>query len=166
MRAAQSQGGAMPAEGRFRFAPVRHIKVGMIRGLLTRIATGARRLAGNIEEGGRQALGRRGERDAERYLKRRGYRILARNFRAAGAEIDLVAAEGGTLVFVEVKARRGLSTGTPQEAVDDRKQRRIRRAAEIYVARARAHDCPVRFDVVAIRMDGERAQIELLKDAF
>jgi putative endonuclease len=166
MRAAQSQGRAMPAEGRFRFAPVRHIKVGMIRGLLTRIATGARRLAGNIEDGGRQALGRRGERDAERYLKRCGYRILERNFRAAGAEIDLVAAESDTLVFVEVKARRGIATGTPQEAVDERKQRHIRRAAEIYVARNRAHDYPIRFDVVAIRMDGGEAKFELLKDAF
>jgi putative endonuclease len=138
----------------------------MIRGLMARIAANWRRLAGVIDEGGRQGLGRRGERDAERYLKRHGYRILRRNFRAAGAEIDLVAAEGGTLVFVEVKARRGRSTGPPQEAVDDRKQRRIRRAAEIYIARARAHDYPVRFDVVAIQMDGEQAQIELLKDAF
>ncbi len=138
----------------------------MIRGLVARIAASVRRIAGVIEDGGRQGLGRRGERDAERYLKRHGYRILGRNFRAAGAEIDLIAAEGETLVFVEVKARRGIGTGTPQEAVDGRKQRRIRRAAEIYVARTRAHDYPIRFDVVAIRMDGGEARFELLKDAF
>lgn len=165
MRPARCQG-VERAGGQFRFAPVRHIKVGMIRGLMAQIAARLRRVAGVIEEGGRQGLGRRGERDAERYLKRHGYRILRRNFRAAGAEIDLVAAEGGTLVFVEVKARRGIGTGTPQEAVDGRKQRRIRRAAEIYVARTRAHDSPVRFDVVAIRMDRGKAQFELLKDAF
>jgi putative endonuclease len=138
----------------------------MIRGLVSRVAARLRRVAGGIEDGGRQGFGRRGERDAERYLKRHGYRILQRNFRAAGAEIDLVAAEGGTLVFVEVKARRGVGSGTPQEAVDGRKQRRIRRAAEIYVARMRAHDYPIRFDVVAIRMDGGEARLELLKDAF
>lgn len=138
----------------------------MIRGVVSRLAARLRGFAGVIEDGGRQGFGRRGERAAERYLKRHGYRILQRNFRAAGAEIDLVAAEGGTLVFVEVKARRGVGTGTPQEAVDGRKQRRIRRAAEIYVARMDAHDNPIRFDVVAILMDRGEARFELLKDAF
>jgi len=136
--------------------------------MTARIAARLRRIAGVAAEAGegRKGLGRRGERDAERYLKRRGYRILDRNFRAAGAEIDLVAAEGGSLVFIEVKARRSVGSGTPQEAADDRKQRRIRRAAEIYIARERAHDLPIRFDVVAIRIDGGEVQIELLKDAF
>ncbi len=140
----------------------------MIRGLRVRIAALLRGIVGSVDEGGdrRKGFGRRGERDAERYLRRRGYRILERNFRAAGAEIDLIAAESGVLVFIEVKARRGVGAGTPQEAVDERKQRRIRRAAEIYAARARAQDSPTRFDVVAIMMDGGKAQIELLKDAF
>jgi len=141
----------------------------MIRGLTARIAARLRALAGGVAARAerRTGLGRRGERDAERFLKRRGYRILERNFRAAGAEIDLIAADGGNLVFIEVKARRGAGAGAPQEAVDVRKQRRIRRAAEIYAARARAHDAPLRFDVVAIMMDrGGRPQIELLKDAF
>ncbi len=60
---------------------------------------------------GRVPLGRTGERLAERHLRRSGYRLLARNFRAAGAEIDLVAAEGDTIVFVEVKTRRDLKAG-------------------------------------------------------
>ncbi len=112
------------------------------------------------------SLGRRGETIAARYLKRRGYRVLARNFRAAGAEIDLVAMEGETLVFVEVKTRLGTGAGMPQEAVDGRKQRRIRRAAEIYAARHRASQWPMRFDVVAILGTGSDRRLELLRDAF
>jgi uncharacterized protein (TIGR00252 family) len=77
-------------------------------------------------------LGRRGERAAEKYLKRNGYRIVARNFRASGAEIDLVAIDGETLVFVEVKTRRSRSAGAPEDAVDERKQSRMRRAAEAF----------------------------------
>ncbi len=109
-------------------------------------------------------LGRTGERLAERHLKRAGYRLLARNFRAAGAEIDLVAAEGDTIVFVEVKTRLDIKAGRPEEAVDSRKQARIRRAAEIYLSRHRAHNAPVRFDVVAIT--GAERRVELFRDAF
>ncbi len=140
----------------------------MLRAITARIVADLRRIAGvgGGAGGDRKEFGRRGERDAERYLKRRGYRILDRNFRAAGAEIDLIATEGGSLVFIEVKARRSVASGTPQEAVDERKQRRIRRAAEIYVARERARDLPIRFDVVAILMNEGAAQIELVKDAF
>jgi putative endonuclease len=111
-------------------------------------------------------LGRRGEEIAARYLRRCGYRILARNFRAAGAEIDLVAADGETLVFVEVKTRSSAEFGTPAEAVDARKAERIRRAAGIYLRRARAGPRPARFDVVAIIGAGRRGRLELLKDAF
>ncbi|HUO06096.1 MAG TPA: YraN family protein [Candidatus Binataceae bacterium] len=111
-------------------------------------------------------LGLRGERAAERYLKRKGYKILARNYRAAGAEIDLIAMDGATIVFIEVKTRRTIAAGSPAEAVDGRKQEHIRRAAAIFAARNRAQDCPMRFDVAAIRADGDRMEIELLKDAF
>lgn len=114
----------------------------------------------------RIALGRRGERIAERHLKRRGYRILERNFRAAGAEIDLVAMDGETLVFVEVKTRRTARAGMPEEAVNQRKRRHLRRAAEIYALGHRAHDRAMRFDVVAIREDDAGRHLELLRDAF
>lgn len=120
-----------------------------------------------LEEIGRPvSLGRRGERAAARYLRRRGYRIVTRNFRAAGAEIDLVAMQDGTLVFVEVKTRRTDAAGTAEEAVDERKEKQIRRAAEVFAARYRAEEYPMRFDVVAIRAAGRRLEIELLKDAF
>ena len=91
---------------------------------------------------------------------------MARNFRAAGAEIDLIAAEGETIVFIEVKTRLGAAAGRPEEAVDGRKQERIRRAAQIYLSRHRAHDRPIRFDVVAISGRGRERRVELFRDAF
>ncbi len=112
------------------------------------------------------SFGRRSERLAERHLGRRGYKMLERNFRAAGAEVDLVAIDGDTLVFVEVKARRTDRAGTAQAAVDERKQRRIHRAAKVYLARHPEHRGPVRFDVVAIHGDGMAQRLEILRDAF
>jgi len=115
---------------------------------------------------GQGALGRRGERAAEKHLRRNGYRIVARNFRAAGAEIDLVAIDGDTLVFVEVKTRRSRAAGAPEEAVDERKQKRMRRAAEVFARRYRADEFEMRFDIVAIDASGKRLEIELLRNAF
>jgi putative endonuclease len=111
-------------------------------------------------------LGRQGERAAERHLKRRGYRMVARNFRAVGAEIDLMAMEGDTIVFVEVKTMSGIGGGEPADAVDRRKQERMRRAAEAFVARRRVPDREMRFDVVAITFDDRKMNLELIKDAF
>ena len=114
----------------------------------------------------RVPLGRRGERAAEKYLRRNGYRIVKRNFRAAGAEIDLVAMDGDVLVFVEVKTRRSRDAGAPEEAVDERKQKQIRRAAEMFAMRYREDEIEMRFDIVAIDASGERLEIELLRNAF
>jgi putative endonuclease len=113
-----------------------------------------------------RSAGQRGEDSAARYLARRGYRIVQRNFRTAGGEIDLIAYDGRTLVFIEVKARADDAMGTPAAAVDERKQERIRRAAEWYCARYRMQDRAVRFDVVAISGAGRSRRTELLKDAF
>ncbi len=114
----------------------------------------------------RVALGRRGEQIAARYLRRRGWRVIGRNFSAAGAEIDLIALDRATLVFVEVKTRIDGETWTPAAAVDARKRERIRRAASVYLRRHRADNRPVRFDVVAISSAGRARRIELLKDSF
>ena len=114
----------------------------------------------------RLPLGRRGELAAEKHLRRNGYRIVARNFRAAGAEIDLVAMDGAVLVFVEVKTRRSRAAGAPEEAVDERKQTRMRRAAESFARRYRADDTEMRFDIIAINASSERLEIELLRNAF
>ena len=114
----------------------------------------------------RVPLGRRGEQIAARYLRRSGYLIIARNYRAAGAEIDLIAIEDKTVVFVEVKARAGTDLGRPEEAVDERKQERIRRAAQVYATRHRVLEVPMRFDVVAITGAGRHRRLELIRDAF
>jgi putative endonuclease len=110
--------------------------------------------------------GRRGEQVAARHLKRCGYVILARNYRAAGAEIDLVALDESTLVFVEVKLRAGSGFGTPVEAVDLEKREHIRRAARAFAEWRGVPDLPARFDVVALSGAGRSCRLELVKDAF
>jgi putative endonuclease len=102
--------------------------------------------------GARQGLGRTGERLAAERLVEAGYRILERNVRSRYGEIDLVAEEGGDLVFVEVKTRRGTSHGLPEEGVTPRKQRKLVQLAFQYLA---THDYPDRswrIDVVAVQM--------------
>jgi putative endonuclease len=116
--------------------------------------------------GRRLPYGERSEHLAARHLKWRGYQIIARNFRAAGAEIDIIMKDHETLVFVEVKARMSDGLGPPELAVDDRKQYRIRRAAEIFANRHRSEHRQMRFDVVAISGDGRGCKVEHLKDAF
>jgi putative endonuclease len=114
----------------------------------------------------RVATGRRGEQVAARHLKRCGYIILAQNYRAAGAEIDLVALDDSTLVFVEVKFRAGAGFGTPAEAVDLEKRERIRRAARAFAEWRGVPDLPARFDVVALSGAGRSCRLEIIKDAF
>jgi len=117
--------------------------------------------------GRRLVYGERSEHLAARHLKWRGYRILARNFRAAGAEIDIIAKDRDTIVFVEVKARMRDGYGGPELQVDDRKQYRIRRAAEAFASRyGDGGGPPMRFDVIAISGDGRDRKLEHLKDAF
>ncbi|HJU11888.1 MAG TPA: YraN family protein [Candidatus Binataceae bacterium] len=110
--------------------------------------------------------GRRGEQVAARHLKRCGYLILARNYRAAGAEIDLVALDESTLVFVEVKFRGDTAFGTPAEAVDHEKRDRIRRAARAFAEWRGVPDLPARFDVVALTGAGRYGRLELIRGAF
>lgn len=98
-------------------------------------------------------VGQLGEEVAARFLESRGFRILARNLRSRLGEIDLVARDGATLVFVEVKARRGLASEPPQVSVDGRKRSRLARLALDYLARAWLRDLACRFDVVAVTFD-------------
>ena len=114
----------------------------------------------------RQELGIRGEKLAVEELERRGYAILARRYRTEGGEIDIVADDGGTLVFVEVKARADAEFGTAAEAVTPWKQRRLIRMARDYLTRERILDRPCRFDVVAIMFDTPEPSIELFQSAF
>lgn len=115
----------------------------------------------------RHRRGRLGEIAARQELERRGYRILAENYRCMAGETDLVAEEGETLVFVEVKTRGSLSHGLPREAVTPQKQRRLGRAAMAYCSEHDLGDRGCRFDVVEVLMDGDRVvHVELLQNAF
>jgi putative endonuclease len=100
--------------------------------------------------GARRALGAAGERCAAEYLARRGYRVVARNVRAEGVEIDLVALRGGVCAFVEVKTRRGTSRGAAVEAVDGRKRERLVRGARAWLRARRASQLRARFDVISV----------------
>ncbi|MHB8384392.1 MAG: YraN family protein [Candidatus Binataceae bacterium] len=130
--------------------------------LLSRFATRGTVLPGAA----RYRFGRRGEQIAERHLRRLGYRIITRNYRAGGAEIDIIAMDAETIVFVEVKRRTGTGAGTPEEAVTVAKQKQIRRAAEAFVAHCQAVDRDARFDVIAIVETGGSRRLQHLKDAF
>lgn len=106
--------------------------------------------------------GNEGEILAEKFLKKQKYKILDKNYRALVGEIDIVAQEKDTIVFVEVKRRETLSFGRPSDAVGREKQYKIRRSGEEYLIRNKLTSCPVRFDVVEIV--GEN--INHIKNAF
>ena len=113
-------------------------------------------------------LGRGGEDAADENLERNRYQILARGFRLLHGEIDIVARDGGTIVFIEVKTRAGAGYGPPEEAVTASKQRQIRRIAEGFLAKYRiGPDVPCRFDVLSLLVEGRRApEIRHIRDAF
>ena len=114
----------------------------------------------------RASLGKFGEDLACRELERRGYAILARRYRRRGGELDIVARDGATLVFVEVKTRDGEAFGLGGEAVTALKQRRMTQLALDYMTRHRLDGVPCRFDVVSIRVEDGRRSIEVVQNAF
>jgi len=114
----------------------------------------------------RLALGRWGEEQAVRFLRRKGLKIVARNLRTPVGEIDIIARHKKTLVFVEVKTRRNLAFGAPQEAVGPTKQRQIRRTAQWYLADQGTPTAPARFDVVAVVAGPGEPVIEHIVNAF
>jgi len=119
-----------------------------------------------MPEAYRQTCGKLGEDLACVELERRGYAILARRYRTRAGEIDIVARDGETLVFVEVKARAGRAFGDPAEAITPLKRRRLGRMALDYLARLPRAPGPCRFDVVAILMDTAPPTITLYRNAF
>lgn len=112
-------------------------------------------------------LGNRGEARAARYLRRRGYKILARGSRLFPGELDLVALDRDTIVFVEVKTRRSADVGHPAEAVTPAKQRRLTRLAVTFLKHHGLLERPARFDVIAITWpERGRPTIEHFENAF
>ncbi len=114
----------------------------------------------------RQRLGLEGEAIAAGELERLGYQILSRRYRSRFGEIDLIARDEATVVFVEVKTKTDSKFGDPAEMVTSQKQRRLVSMAEEYVSGHALHSTPCRFDVVAVDASVQPARITVYKDAF
>ena len=103
---------------------------------------------------------------AVRRMKRLGYRILEQNYRNSLGEIDIIAKDRDTLVFVEVKTRSSLRFGSPKRAVTPQKQRKISMVALAYLKQTGQMDVKARFDVVSVSTENRRPEIEIVKNAF
>jgi putative endonuclease len=114
----------------------------------------------------RLLLGKRGEDIAIDFLEGAGYKVLDRNFRCRSGEIDIVALDGKSIVFVEVKTRSKENFGPPKLAVDWRKQKQLVKVALAYLKQKKLMNRPARFDVVGIIIRGDKRKIELVKNAF
>lgn len=112
----------------------------------------------------RISKGRRGENIASEYLVRQGFVLLERNYRRLGCEVDIIALDGGTTVFIEVKSRSSRAMGLGREAVTYAKQRNIIKVASIYLTENELWDSPARFDVAEV--DLEERRVEYIKNAF
>jgi putative endonuclease len=113
----------------------------------------------------RMAFARAAEEKAVEYLCRRGYVVLARNYRCRQGEIDIVAMDNDTYVIVEVRARKNWSLGHPLETITPQKQRRLKMATLYFLSECYLNDVPVRFDVISVTGTSS-LEIEHLKDAF
>jgi putative endonuclease len=115
----------------------------------------------------RRAVGRYGERVAERHLCQQGLTLVARNWRCRAGEVDLIFREGDDVVFCEVKTRRSATFGTPAEAIRPDKVARLRRLARLWLAESGAHPREIRFDVVEVRLPRRGAgRVEHTRAAF
>ena len=114
----------------------------------------------------RASLGRAGEDAAAALYARRGFRIVARNWRCGLGELDLIVEREGVFVFCEVKARRGDGFGGGHEAVTALKQRKLRQLAEVFVATGHVSHENLRFDVASVHVGRRGTSVELFEDAF
>ena len=111
-------------------------------------------------------LGRKGEAEAASFLQKKGYKIIDCDCRSRFGQIDIIAKDKNTVCFIEVKSRSTLRFGVPSEAVDRTKQKKISRAALLYLLKNKLLESSARFDVVAIEYIDDEPRIELIKDAF
>ncbi|NLO89598.1 MAG: YraN family protein [Clostridia bacterium] len=116
----------------------------------------------------RRKLGEIGERAVAQFLKRKGYKVIENNYRTRYGEIDIIALKDGILSFVEVKTRTTLQCGTPEEAVDCRKQKKIRSMAVEFLTNSKIRYKALRFDVAAVKAskDGTIENIKIYEGAF
>ena len=111
-------------------------------------------------------LGKVGEDLATKYLENHGYKIIDRNYHIRSAEIDIIAEKDNVIIFVEVKARSDIRHGLPVEAVDFRKQKRIIRAASVFLQDEKYFDFACRFDVIEVYAVGKNFKINHIENAF
>jgi putative endonuclease len=111
-------------------------------------------------------LGKEGERIAELFLKKKGYKLVERNYRCAAGELDLVMLDQRVIVFVEVKTRTGSGYGTPLEAVAVRKQKKMIYVAEFFLSAKKLSQREARFDVVGVSWPGAQPLVEHIENAF
>ena len=124
-------------------------------------------LSGKLPASDPKAFGRKGEELAARHLTGLGYKVLEKNYKTRAGELDIIAQDGPTIVFVEVKSRRDRNVGPPEMKVDYHKRRQIIKAALLYLQRKRKGNSPCRFDVVGISaLPDEAVEITVIKDAF
>ena len=114
----------------------------------------------------RQKAGEKGEAIAARQLKKNGYKILETNYLTKLGEIDIIAKDKGTIVFVEVKARRSVHFGSPKEAISIQKQKKISMVALYYLKTTNQMTMKARFDVVAVNLNRDEPRVEIIKNAF
>ena len=116
----------------------------------------------------RLELGKRGEALALEEIRRLGYKNIIANYRCPLGEVDLVAQDGGVLVFIEIKTRKGEGLGAAKEAVNLRKQKQLSKVALHYMKANKCTDMSARFDVVAVALDrhSQRPSMEVIKNAF
>ena len=111
-------------------------------------------------------FGKTSEDDAARYLRKNGYKILERNYRTNLGEIDIIAKEKGVIVFVEVKARTSTRYGSPKQAVNPGKQKKISMTAQCWLKAKNQTGAKARFDVVTVMSENGEKQFELVRNAF
>ncbi len=114
----------------------------------------------------RLSLGKFGEDLAFKEIKGLGYKKILRNYRCPLGEVDLIAMDGDTMVFVEVKTRKGRPLAYAKEAVNDRKRRQLSKVALFYMKSNNLNEVKARFDVVAVSLAGGEQQVEVIRNAF
>lgn len=114
----------------------------------------------------KRELGKSGEDRAVNFLRQKGFSIIRTNYRTPDGEIDIIAQDGDTIVFIEVKSRRSLSYGDPETAVDSIKKNQIKKIAKQFISHYQLFDRDCRFDIVALYYEGQAVQIKYIPNAF
>ena len=115
----------------------------------------------------RLELGKRGEEATADFLTQKGYRIIERNYKNKLGEIDIIAKDKKTLCFIEVKTRSNLRFGYPEEAVTERKQKKLNKVALTYLKQYNLLHIPARFDIASVILNNQnKIEVKIIKDAF